>query len=755
MFRWFPVRYFLSKIAKSQGFLDPILLTSKLQKLAEPSEISEPIELLRAGAIFHARGLVNAKVLQQNLDWIWPYWVQRQFNPYDKSFLPRAFSITHVNLTHRNWTAVGIPGIDHYPIVDPRGMITPHFDGCSIDFLVEDDKDSIIPAKEKKVSQTLDVEDNLHIQTEFEKQKLSFCSDTYVKVEDQTPFCIVKVKAKCKEKGKLSLLIRPVNPEGISFIHSLEINHKDVYVDNSDFLTLDKAPHSSVLLNYKEGDSALAQNTQEIRNKVKCDIGLANLSLRYNFNKEIELKLKIPLVKSENFFMEKAKEFLKLEQHNYKKWSEFTKEMTTLKTADKKINFLFKAAAKNTLLMSPKEVFPGPYTYKRFWFRDAVFILNAIISLNMLSKAREILDEFPKKQRGDGYFLSQEGEWDSNGQVLWIYFRYYQVSKEKLTKEDLEAIPKGARWIIQKRNKTDNSSTSGLMPAGFSAEHFGVNDNYYWDSMFSAYGLLCAGELLKEHSCNQDEAELFIKEGKSLKKAIEKSIDKRKKITKGAVATSAHRRMDSAAVGSLAGLYPLDLFENDDKRFVKTAKYLRDNCFFEGGFFQDMIHSGINAYLSLHVAQVFLKAGFRDEFIKILERVKELATSTGQWPEAIHPITKGGCMGDGEHIWATAEWIMAIKNAFIIEQDNKVILFRGVPKSWLIEDKQLCLNNIATSFGVINLKSTLKNGKLKVAIENLNKEVEVVFDMFNLNKKYKENSFKVNIDEYINDDKYL
>jgi chemotaxis methyl-accepting protein methylase len=31
--------------------------------------------------VFHARGLVNAKAIQHNLDWVWPYWVERQFNP--------------------------------------------------------------------------------------------------------------------------------------------------------------------------------------------------------------------------------------------------------------------------------------------------------------------------------------------------------------------------------------------------------------------------------------------------------------------------------------------------------------------------------------------------------------------------------------------------------------------------------------------------------------------------------------------------
>src|SRR6188508_2241033 len=129
-----PVRFLITRAARAYGFLDPVNLVAKIRGFAEPSEFAEPLELLRAGMLFHARGLVNTKAIQNNLDWVWPYWVERQFNPNDPSFIPRAFSFSHINLTHRNWTAVGRPDIPFYPIVDPRGLVTPLYDGWSLDF---------------------------------------------------------------------------------------------------------------------------------------------------------------------------------------------------------------------------------------------------------------------------------------------------------------------------------------------------------------------------------------------------------------------------------------------------------------------------------------------------------------------------------------------------------------------------------------------------------------------------------------------
>jgi hypothetical protein len=70
--------------------VDPILLLGRLERFAQPSEVIVPMELVRAGLVRHARGLLNARAFQHNLDWVWPFWVERQFDPHDRAFVPRA-----------------------------------------------------------------------------------------------------------------------------------------------------------------------------------------------------------------------------------------------------------------------------------------------------------------------------------------------------------------------------------------------------------------------------------------------------------------------------------------------------------------------------------------------------------------------------------------------------------------------------------------------------------------------------------------
>jgi hypothetical protein len=83
--------------------------------------------------------------------------------------------------------------------------------------------------------------------------------------------------------------------------------------------------------------------------------------------------------------------------------------------------------------------------------------------------------------------------------------------------------------------------------------------------------------------------------------------------------------------------------------------------------------------------------------------VAKLASSTGQWPESIHPLTGGGCMGDGQHVWASAEWVLMIRNCFVREEENRLILCSGIPQDWLTKNQTISFGPAPTSFGDIQI----------------------------------------------------
>jgi hypothetical protein len=389
----------------------------------------------------------------------------------------------------------------------------------------------------------------------------------------------------------------------------------------------------------------------------------------------------------------------------------------SLDVPDEKIRFLYDAAVRTVILLSAGDVVPGPYTYRRFWFRDACLMLNVLLAFGLTDRAKRILDTFPARQKNDGYFQSQEGEWDSNGQVLWIMDRYQRITGEKPVTAWMNAVEKGAKWIVRKRiKKKDAGLHAGLFPPGFSAEHLGLNDYYYWDDFWGVAGLRSASRLL-ELTGKIEQARRFETEARNFEEALFRSIDGIPyNRSQGAIPASPYRRIDAGAVGSMVADYPLQITPPADERITKTAELMMQRFFRKGAFFQDIIHSGINAYLTLDIAETLLR-GKDPRYRDLLRNVADLASPTGQWPEAIHPITFGGCMGDGQHGWAAAEWAMLIRNLFVREEGRTLVLGSGILPEWIESGCPLFFGPTRTPFGPVSVKIFLKNGKSMFEID--------------------------------------
>jgi hypothetical protein len=69
--RLFPRKFFLHFAAGRLDTTAPLTVAAKIRSFAQPTEVQESIELLGAGSIFQARGLVNTNASQHNLDWVW------------------------------------------------------------------------------------------------------------------------------------------------------------------------------------------------------------------------------------------------------------------------------------------------------------------------------------------------------------------------------------------------------------------------------------------------------------------------------------------------------------------------------------------------------------------------------------------------------------------------------------------------------------------------------------------------------------
>ena len=701
--KWLPWRFVIRHIARRQGFLDPIALLARLHSFAQPSEVGEPIELLRAGVVFHARGLINSRVIQHNLDWVWPYWIERQFNPHDVSFIPRAFSITHINLTHRNWTAIGYPDCEELPIVDPRGLLTPFFDGWSLDgWLMTEEGGFLLPSRATQCRQRQDMDNGVRIITETAADGFELVSSAWVALEAGVPVCKLRLQARADTDIWLVLALRPQNPEGISFIPQVSLTpERDAWiVDGKQKVEFSAPAARHNVSDYRNGDVYIHLDDRDDQREGRCEVGMVTAAALFpvKAGEAGEIIASIPLAAASSGTTYAADA-----------WRAARRDCCTLVCPEPRYQFLYDAAITSLILHSPGDVYPGPYTYKRFWFRDAAFIIHAMLCVGLTDRADRALARFPARQTTMGYFRSQEGEWDANGEVLWILQRFFALTGRSPTAEWRGPIQRGARWIVRKRLSDElDAPHAGLLPAGFSAEHLGPNDFYYWDDFWGVAGLRAAADMLKETDPTLSSE--FAQAAVDFAAAVERSLATcQNRLGRPAMPASPYRRMDAGAIGSLACGYPLQLYASDDPRLLDSVAFLLDRCFVNGAFYQDMIHSGLNAYLTLHVAQVLLRAG-DPRYLELMDAVAALASPTGQWPEAIHPLTGGGCMGDGHHVWAAAEWLLMMRNCFVREEGERLILCAGIPARWLEQGTAIRFGPAPTAFGPVTIVITSEPG---------------------------------------------
>lgn len=80
----------------------------------------------------------------------------------------------------------------------------------------------------------------------------------------------------------------------------------------------------------------------------------------------------------------------------------------------------------------------------------------------------------------------------------------------------------------------------------------------------------------------------------------------------------------------------------------------------------------------------------------------DFASPAGQWPEAIHLHTLAGCIGDGQHGGAAAEWVMMVRNCFVREDAERLIVGSGLFQEWFEQDEDIAFGPTLTVWGAVS-----------------------------------------------------
>lgn len=722
-----------------------------IKHLGKSNSLDIPTELIGLNLDLLSRSFYNINAIQPNLDWVWPYWVEKQYDAQSTSFLPASY--LSINLTHRNWVAFSSPESNFEAIVDPRGLLTPLLDSWSVDFWIKTGDYVILPSKLTYMEQYL-VNHAPIIKNMFYKKNVKATSQFLMHYDEKNNYIVGDYYIDDYHTHNKSLsfyiAIRPYNPESIIPIFSIEYNEKKnaFKINNKDWLFLKNKPDRVFCSNQENGDSHKFINSKDQCFKIKDKSGLCSAIAEFKIKKEeaFNTQIIIPQTQGKEKTIKKIfnTKFSDLENSIIKIWNQKKSLSLKIQTPDSNINNAFESSKNNLLvLLDEKELPPGPFTYHKMWFRDASYSITALLKLGFHNDVKRLLTYYFSHQEPSGYFLSQNGEWDSNGQVLWTISQYYKFSQDKkFILHHMAALKKACLWIFQQTNKTKKDIKTlhyGLLPPGFSAEHFGPSNYYYWDDFWAYAGIrdfIEIAESLGENITNlKSKNQEFLKNIKNSIKRVQTKIKEKY------IPSSPYRRKDSSIIGSLVAIYPLQILDPNSEEVRNTLKIIKKKYMKQGGFFHRLMHSGLNVYLTAHVAESFLmQKAFQT--IPIFQWILKNATSTFTYPEAIHPETEGGCMGDGHHGWATSELIHLTRNFLFYEKESTLIFFPMMPSHWLDIDNKLIVDKAYSAYGQFNfsLKTTSEHVIFKFKMEKptqppkkLEINFPVIFDSAKIN----------------------
>ncbi|HLP42744.1 MAG TPA: hypothetical protein VK465_14640, partial [Fibrobacteria bacterium] len=708
---------------KGKGHLIPFL--EGLTHLGRPSGVLFPMELLEQGAAVVLSGLNNTMAIQSNLDWVWPLWVERQADADGGEFIPTAINLMMTNLTCRNWTSVGLEDSRREAMVDPAGMLTLRPYGWSIFPYVRIEGRGHFPprlAAAGRARQSL-LEGRLpcvitayevHPSLEWDSRVLAL---RVAGVEVAAFTHTLRNQGRDHLSFRFGLALRPYNALTIGHINSIRYHDGLFQVNGEPGLLLAEPPARVVLSDRHHGDPlrkdvlSAGRRALTSRSGIACGLAEWDVELAPGTTRTFEslgaMESRSTEAASSRWIRGAPASLASARIERLAALREAAGEGLVLKLPDARLQEAFDAVKGHLHVFDDGDRFsPGTFLYHEHWFRDSAFIALAYENLGWGGRAAPKLAGYPGKQDPDGFFRSQRGEWDSNGQAMWTAVNHVRRGGSlDLLERLLPSLLKGARWIERmcRATRATPAPHFGLLPAGFSAEHFGPNDHYYWDNLWALAGLEAvrwAAERLGRPKDVAWLAELAADFREDLAASMDWTWRKQGEL---ALPCSPYRGVDSAAIGNLVGVCPLGIIAPEEPWVKSTVDVLARDNLRDGLFYQRIVHTGLNPYLSAQLARAMLALG-DPRWRGILDALMRHASPTWTWPEALHPRLHGGCMGDGDHGWSAAEFVSLVREMLITERGGILRLLPGAPAEWFRPGLDLEARRASTCHGRVDFR---------------------------------------------------
>ncbi len=672
------------------------------------------------------QGVLNSAVIPFHLNRIWPHWVYRQLNPQSLHYSSNGLPFLAVNATHRNWTTLSFPGVNEQAIVDPTGLLTPIPGSWSMDFWVTQDDRLVAPSKLADVRQEL-IQNLPMVQTSFSlKESLDVSSVAWFTPDLHLQgyvFNRVTLKNTSSEPLQTSLFfaVRPYNPEGISPVSEITyLSEQGLVVDDRLGIVFDQRPDNVVCLTFADGDVSEHYSEWEMILHAHCGSKMASAFVQYKLSlapgeeKSFTAKLPTtPIAPLRKFFQKTLKigqreallhrirglRSMNVEEYRglfEATWQDCFKSLGQLSLPDKKLeSLLTQNLAHLHSFVGEDKVYSQGFSIHEAPIYEKIYLILSLNRCGASAVAQNLLSKLPYfKNHAPIRFLKGE----QAGQLLYVLNDTFQYTR------DLAFLETHFSHVERMVKKLKSYASKWSLHKGFSDRisrlfrGFTAQEEYMYGYFWAMAGLKSATQIA-DALHRTDRAAYF----HGLYTEMVNALQMLFLFSMGSVSrstfipVSTKRLVDSGLVMSLVSVYPLGMMSPHDERVERTLDLL-EQFLVNQVLFTSIGHSGFNVFQNCQLAQVY--ALRQDPTAHhILSWIVTHVSTTGTWPETLHPISFGGSGGDGHSGLACAEFIHLVRN-LLVRRDGDVLHFCPfIPPAW-IEGEGVVAQQWPTSFGV-------------------------------------------------------
>jgi len=349
------------------------------------------------------------------------------------------------------------------------------------------------------------------------------------------------------------------------------------------------------------------------------------------------------------------------------------------------------------------ELHGGEGFYDQFYIRDGGYQIMELEEAGLPDAARNAVEHYLRRQRGDGRFETQRGQLDANGQALWVLWQYYKITGDRpWVAKVYPQMRRAADWVTKARRQAGaDSPLAGVLPAAV------ADGEHLWDGkhhivgydLWNLRGLLCTADVARELG-KTDEADELLKEARLYRAAIDAACRRT-----GVAHFPPSWEKAGTHWGNTETLWPTELFARDDPRVAALIEHARRRH--GGGFVEGTIlwlgrPDAIHPYMGAYTTMASLVRGEHEQVVEDFYWYLLHSTATHAFPEGIYYKRRFAWNDTIPHVTGASNYALMLRHMLLHESGDELHLLAAVPDWWLGPGKEIRVERAPTHFGQIS-----------------------------------------------------